>query len=166
MELARQVIHMASFTLPARGITVNVGVIGGGTRTNVVAEEAWAKVDVRVAHAADEAYLKKQFRGLRPFNPETRLEISGGLNRPPMERTPAIVALFRKAKKLGTPLGLQLEESSTGGGSDGNFTAALGIPTLDGLGGVGEGAHAVHESILLAQFPLRAALLAHLLLAL
>ncbi len=165
LELAQQIPRIARFTRLSRGITVNVGVIGGGTRTNVIAEEAWAKVDIRAKRLGDEAYLEKKFRGLRAVDPNTRLEVFGGLNRPPMERTAGVVRLFRKARELGVPLGLDLEESSTGGGSDGNFTAALGVPTLDGLGGVGEGAHAVNESIRLDQFPLRTALLAHLLIS-
>ncbi len=164
VELARQIQRISGFTRLKRGITVNVGVIGGGTRTNVVAEEAWARVDIRIPRLANWGYLEKQFRSLKPFHPQARVEVTGELNRPPMERTRAIVALFRRARELGKPLGLDLQESSTGGGSDGNFTAALGIPTLDGLGGVGEGAHAVNESILLSQFPLRTALLARLIL--
>ncbi len=162
-ELARQLVRIVRFSRPRRGITVNVGVIGGGTRSNVIAERAWAHIDVRVVRLADEQYLKRQFASLRPFDKNTRLELSGGLNRPPMERTPAIAALFRRARELARPLGMELEESMTGGGSDGNFTAALGVPTLDGLGGVGQGAHALHENIVLEEFPKRAALLAHLL---
>jgi len=156
-ELARQVQKIAGFTRLKRGLTVNVGVIGGGTRSNVVAEEAWAEVDVRIARRSDWPAIERKFHALHA-------QVTGGLNRPPMERTAAIAALFRKAQRLGRDLGLNLEESMTGGGSDGNFTAALGIPTLDGLGAVGEGAHALNESILLEQFPVRTALLARLLL--
>jgi len=163
LELAAQIPKIAGFTRLAKGITVNVGVIGGGTRTNVVAEEAWAKVDVRIARLKDEKWLDRQFHALRPIDKRTSIGVTGGLNRPPMERSRGIVALFRKAQALGKELGLTLEESMTGGGSDGNFTAALGIPTLDGLGGVGEGAHAVNESILLAPLVPRTALLAKLL---
>ena len=165
LELSNQIRRISRFTRLRRGITVSVGVIGGGTRSNVIPEEAWAHVDIRIARMADEAYLEKQFHGLRPVHPETRIEVAGGLNRPPMERSAGGVRLFRKARELAVPLGLDLEESATGGGSDGNFTAALGVPTLDGLGGVGEGAHAVNESILLDQFTLRTALLAHLLIS-
>jgi glutamate carboxypeptidase len=164
LELARQIPRIAGFTRLERGITVNVGVIGGGTRTNVVAEEAWAKVDIRIARLRDEAWLDRQFHSLRAYDKRTKIEVSGGLNRPPMERKPGIVALFRKAQAIGRELGMALEESMTGGGSDGNFTAALGVPTLDGLGGVGEGAHASNESILLAPLVPRTALLARLLL--
>ena len=166
VEMARQLVRVARFSRPRRGITVNVGVIGGGTRSNVVAERAWARIDVRIARLADQRYLEKQFSSLRPFNTKTRLEVEGGLNRPPMERTAAIAQLFRRARQLARPLGMELEESSVGGGSDGNFTAALGVPTLDGLGGVGQGAHALDENIVVEELPRRAALLAHLLAAL
>ena len=166
VEMGRQIARIAGFTRLKRGITVNPGVIGGGTRSNVIAGHAWAEVDVRIARLADAGYIERRFWSLRPFGRRTRVEVAGGLNRPPMERTPAIAALFRGARDIGKSLGLELEESSTGGGSDGNFTAALGVPTLDGLGGVGEGAHAAHEHILLEPFPARAALLAHLLLSL
>lgn len=155
-KLADHIKEIAGFTRLKRGLTVNVGVIGGGTRSNVVAEEAWAEVDVRIARKSDWPAIEHKFHALGA-------QVTGGLNRPPMERTAAIAALFRKAQRLGRDLGLNLEESMTGGGSDGNFTAALGIPTLDGLGAVGEGAHAVNESIMLEQFPVRTALLAKLL---
>jgi glutamate carboxypeptidase len=164
LELARQIPRIAGFTRLTRGITVNTGVIGGGTRTNVVAEEAWAKVDIRIARLRDEAWLDRQFHSLRPYDKRAKIEVTGGLNRPPMERKPGIVALFRKAQSIGRELGMELEESMTGGGSDGNFTAALGVPTLDGLGGVGEGAHASNESILLEPLVSRTALLARLLM--
>jgi glutamate carboxypeptidase len=120
-------------------------------------------VDVRIARAADAQELAKKFASLRPFDPECKLEISGGVNRPPMERTEGTVRLFRVAQEQAQKLGMSLDESATGGGSDGNFTSALGVPTLDGLGGVGEGAHAAHESIVLAELPRRTALLACLI---
>src|SRR4029077_8510250 len=110
--------------------------------------EAHAEVDIRVLRLRDVPALEKKFRALKPFDKRCSIEIAGGLNRPPMERSAGIVQLFRHAQKLGRELGVELEESLTGGGSDGNFTAALGIPTLDGLGAVGEGAHAVNESLL------------------
>jgi glutamate carboxypeptidase len=161
VELAKQLARVAEFTDLKKGLTVNPGVVSGGTRTNVVAAEAHADVDVRVARMRDARPLDKKFRALRPFDKRCSVEVSGGLNRPPMERTPAIAALFRTAKKLAeTHLGRTLEESSTGGGSDGNFTAALGVPTLDGIGAVGEGAHAAHESILEDRIADRVALLA------
>jgi glutamate carboxypeptidase len=163
VELARQIERIAGFTQVKRGITVNPGVIAGGTRTNVVAAEARAEIDIRVARVSDAPVLDKKFRGLRAIDERCSIQVEGGLNRPPMERTPAIGKLFATARGLAKELGVELEESSTGGGSDGNFTAALGIPTLDGLGGVGEGAHAVNESILIDRIADRTALLAMLL---
>jgi glutamate carboxypeptidase len=163
VELARQVLEVAKFTDLARGITVNPGVIRGGTRSNVVAAEAWVQVDIRVARAGDARELEQKFAVLRPFDPECVLEVSGGVNRPPMERTEGTVRLFGIARERAGKLGIALDESATGGGSDGNFTSAMGIPTLDGLGAVGEGAHAAHESILLEELPRRTALLASLL---
>jgi glutamate carboxypeptidase len=163
VELARQIPKIAAFTNLKQGITVNPGVIAGGTRTNVVAAEARAEVDIRIAKAKDAAALDKKFRSLRPVDKRCSIQIEGGLNRPPMERSPAIRSLFQTARACAKELGVRLEESSTGGGSDGNFTAALGVPTLDGLGGVGEGAHAANESILLDRIADRTALLAMLL---
>lgn len=166
LELARQVERIAGFTNLARGITVNPGVIAGGTRSNVVAAEAQAVVDIRILRLKDAAALEKKFRRLKPFDARCRIAVSGGLNRPPMERSPGIVRLFRTAERLASELGVKVEESLTGGGSDGNFTAAMGVPTLDGLGGVGEGAHAANESILVNRIADRAALIAKLLAAL
>jgi len=166
VELARQIDRIATFTDLDRGITVNPGVVSGGTRSNVIAAEARAEVDIRVLRLKDAARLEKKFRGLRPIDRRCSLEITGGLNRPPMERSAGIVQLFRKAQLLAAEIGIQAEESLTGGGSDGNFTAALGVPTLDGLGGVGEGAHAVNESILVDRIADRTALMAKLVEAL
>jgi|SRR6266481_4302537 len=163
LELSRQLLEVAKFVDLERGITVNPGVVHGGTRTNVVAAEAMAEVDVRIAWAADAKALEKKFTSLKPFDPHCRIEVSGGLNRPPMERTEGTVRLLRTAQEAARSLGIELGESAVGGGSDGNFTSALGIPTLDGLGAVGEGAHAIHESIVLAEMPRRTALLAGLL---
>jgi glutamate carboxypeptidase len=163
LELAQQIARIAAFTDLERGTTVNVGVVRGGTRTNVVPGEAVAEVDVRIAHLSDAALIEKKFRSLRPFNPKCRLEVSGGINRPPLERAQGGALLYGVAKGLARGLGWELGEAAVGGGSDGNFTAALGVPTLDGLGGVGEGAHAAHESVVLAEMPRRAALLAGLL---
>ncbi len=162
LELARQIERIAGFTKLDRGITVNPGVISGGTRTNVIAAEARAEVDIRIARLKDAEYLEKSFRKLKPVDKRCTIEVSGGLNRPPMERTAGIRNLFRHAARLAAELGIDLEESSTGGGSDGNFTAALGVPTLDGLGGVGEGPHASNESILVDRIADRTALLAKL----
>jgi len=162
VELARQIEVISGFTDLKRGITVNPGVISGGTRSNVVAAEASAEIDFRVPRLVDAETLDRRFRALRPFDNRCSLEISGGLNRPPMERSRGIAALFGAARRMAADLGVDLEASSTGGGSDGNFTAALGIPTLDGIGAVGEGAHADHESILIRRIPDRVALLAKL----
>lgn len=166
LELSRQINHIAGFTQLSRGITVNPGVIAGGTRSNVVAAEARAEVDIRIQRLRDAPALDKKFRSLRPFDSRCAIEVTGGLNRPPMERSAGITGLFRLAQKLARDLGVTLDESLTGGGSDGNFTAALGIPTLDGLGAVGEGAHAPNESILVDRIADRTALIAKLLAAL
>jgi glutamate carboxypeptidase len=163
LELAHLLQTVAGFTDPGRSLTVNPGVISGGTRANVVAQHAFAEVDVRIARSSDAARVDRFFRSLRCSDPGCSLEITGGFNRPPMERKPGTVALYKQARKLATELGFQLDEAASGGGSDGNFTAALGIPTLDGLGAVGEGAHAAHESILIDHLVPRTALLAVLL---
>ena len=162
-ELAHQIGIIQSFTELDRGITVNVGTIQGGTRSNVVAAEATAEVDVRIARAKDATRIEKRFKSLRPRDRSCVLHIEGGLNRPPMERTKGTVALYRQAATLAAQLGFELAEAATGGGSDGNFTSALGIPTLDGMGAVGEGAHATHESVLLDDLAPRTALLAAML---
>lgn len=163
IELARQIERIAAFTDMKRGITVNPGIIRGGTRTNVVAAQAEVEVDARIARLADAQRLERKFRGLRPFDKACRLQVTGGINRPPLERTPKVVALFRQAQAAARELGFEVGEASVGGGSDGNFTAALGIPTIDGLGAVGEGAHAIHESIVISELPRRTALLARLI---
>jgi len=163
VELARQIGRVAGFTRLARGVTVSPGVIRGGSRSNVIPEEAEVEIDVRVPRLRDAEQLEARFRALRPSDERCTLEVRGGLNRPPMERSPGGVRLFRLAQGLARQIGLELEESLSGGGSDGNFTAALGVPTLDGLGAVGEGAHAEHESVLAERLPDRMALLAGLI---
>jgi glutamate carboxypeptidase len=163
LEAARQIGKIAGFTKLQHGTTVNPGIISGGTRTNVIAAEASIDVDIRVTRLKDADSLDRKFRALRPFDKRCKLHVEGGLNRPPMERTKAVAGLFARARKIASEMDLELEESSTGGGSDGNFTAALGVPTLDGLGGVGEGAHASNESILVNRIADRTALLAGLL---
>ena len=163
VEMARQIEKIAGFTRLGRGITVSPGVIRGGTRSNVVAAECTVEVDVRIAKVNDAAYLAKQFAALKPFDKRCRIQVTGGMNRPPMERSAGSRALFRKAQTLAADLNMALEECSVGGGSDGNFTAALGVPTLDGLGAVGEGAHATNESVLINRIPDRIALLAQLI---
>jgi glutamate carboxypeptidase len=162
-ELALQIARLAKMNNPAKGITVQTNVASGGTVSNVVAAEARAEVDVRFAHAGDAAALEKQLLGLKPFLKGARVRVTGGVSRPPLERTAAVAALFEKAKALSQAMGLRLEEGATGGGSDGNFTAALGIPTLDGLGAVGEGAHSPRERVRIRKLPERAALIAALL---
>jgi glutamate carboxypeptidase len=163
VELARQIEKISTFTDLERGITVNPGVIRGGTRGNVVAAEAEVEVDVRIMKLEDAAVVEQKFRELHPVNPHCKIEISGGINRPPMERSEKVVKLFGIAQQVAGEIGFEVQEKGTGGGSDGNFTAALGIPTLDGLGAVGEGAHAKHESVLLEHFVPRTALLAGLI---
>jgi glutamate carboxypeptidase len=163
LELARQILAISKLVNLQRGVTVNVGLIRGGTRVNVIPEEATATLDVRVARMKDAALIDGQLRALRPVNRRCKLEVKGRVNRPPMERTAGVAALFKKAADIARDLGWKLGEAAVGGGSDGNFTAGLGIPTLDGLGGVGDGAHAVGESIVVSELPRRAALLAGLI---
>lgn len=165
-ELAHQIERIAAFSDVQRGMSANVGLIRGGTRSNVIAAEAWAEVDVRVKTALDGRAIDDKMKSLRAQEPRCKVEVTGQINRPPMERTEKGVALYRKAVNVAQSLGIKIDEQSTGGGSDGNFTAALGVPTLDGLGAVGEGAHAVHESILLDQIAPRVALLAGLIASL
>ncbi len=164
LELAHQIIYLNALTDHDSGISVNVGVIEGGTTANVVAARASARVDVRATTLDQAAIIEEAIRQARPSLPGTHLTISGGFNRPPMERTESIGALFERARTIGRSMGLELGEGSTGGGSDGNFTAASGIPTLDGLGIAGSGAHASHEQIELDSLPERTALLASLLM--
>jgi glutamate carboxypeptidase len=166
VELSKQLITIAGWSDLKKGITINPGVISGGTRSNVVAEDAWAEVDVRVPRAADAVRIEQKFLALRPNDPRTGLTIEGGLRRPPLERSIEVLKLYRLARKLSLESGIDLCEAQVGGGSDGNFTAAMGVPTLDGLGGVGEGAHALHESILVNRIADRVTLIAKLIAAL
>jgi glutamate carboxypeptidase len=160
LELAKQVQTISNFTDTRRQLTVNCGIFAGGTRSNVVASEAHSEVDVRISKARDAAYVEKLFRGLKVSDPYCKLTITGGINRPPMERKAGTIALFKQARRLAAEIGFDLQEAATGGGSDGNFTAALGVPTLDGMGAVGEGAHAAHESVVIEHLVPRTALLA------
>ncbi len=162
-ELARVIEEVSSWTDLKRGLTVSVGVVEGGTKSNVIPAHAWAEVDARIARAADGPRIERRFAALKAHDPRCKLTITGGVNRPPMERGRGAVRLFRQAQALARELGFSLNEASTGGGSDGNFTAALGIPTLDGMGAVGEGAHARHESVLIEHLAPRTALLAAML---
>lgn len=162
VEMARQIGVVAKLNDLARGISVNPGVISGGTRTNVVAAEASVAIDVRIQSAKQAAGLDRKLRSLKPFDKKCSLELTGGINRMPMERTAGVAALYEKGRAIASRMQWGLEEAAVGGGSDGNFTAALGIPTLDGMGGVGEGAHAVHEYIDISELPRRALLLAEM----
>jgi glutamate carboxypeptidase len=163
VELARQIVAIQKLIDLKRGLTLNVGTMQGGTRVNVIPAEASAVLDVRVVRKQDAASIDRKLRSLKPFNRKCKLEITGGMNRPPMERTSSVATLYKKAAEIAEQIGWKLEEAAVGGGSDANFIAALGIPTLDGLGGVGEGAHATHESILISELPKRATLLAELI---
>jgi glutamate carboxypeptidase len=162
-ELARQVVTLAGMTDPKRGLTVNVGVIEGGTRSNVVAERARAFVDVRIARLEDAATVERALATLAPADPRVRLTITGRINRPPMERTPGVARLYALAQDVASLMGRTLAEGATGGASDGNFTAALGVPTLDGLGAIGDGPHALHEHVVIKELAPRAALVAGLI---
>jgi glutamate carboxypeptidase len=161
-ELARQIARLEQWNNLRRGISVNADMIEGGTRVNVIAERARAVIDLRALRLADMRRLEKRLHALRPLTPGVRLEIRGGFNRAPMERKVS-AALFSLAKSLAAQMGLSIGECVAGGGSDGNLTAALGVPTLDGLGAVGDGAHSAHEHVLVRTMPQRAALLAALL---
>ena len=163
LELSHQIQAVSRLTDLKRGITLNVGIIRGGTRTNVVAAEAIAEVDLRIAHKSDGPVMERKVKSLRSVNKKCQLQIEGGVNRPPLERTRQVAALFQLAQNIAQELGFPLDEIAVGGGSDGNFTGGLGIPTLDGLGAVGDGAHAPHESVVAAELPQRAALLAGLI---
>ena len=163
-ELAHQILQLESMTDYGRGTTVNVGVVQGGSKVNVRPASAWAEIDVRVTTADEGRRLDRAIRGLRPTNRNATLVISGGMNRPPWEMSPQGEDLFKRARRVGAQLGLDLWPAGTGGASDGNFTAALGVPTLDGLGVVGEDAHALTEWVDVRSLPRRAALLAELIL--
>ena len=163
-ELARAIETVSGWTDLKLGLTVSVGKIGGGTKSNVIPAEAWAEVDVRIARAADGPRIERKFAALQAADPGCTLTVTGCLKRPSMERSRGTVRLYRKARELARELGFELDEAATGGASDGNFTAALGIPTLDGMGAVGEGAHARHESVIVEHLAPRTALLAGMLM--
>jgi glutamate carboxypeptidase len=162
-ELAGQIVALNALNDLKQGITVNVGVISGGTLSNVVASEARAEVDVRFRTMAQGEDISRRIESMQPVQTGAQIEIRGGINRPPLERTPAVLALFDRARSIASQLGFDLGEGPSGGASDGNFTAAQGIPTLDGLGVEGDGAHAAHEHIVVADLPRRAALITALL---
>jgi len=162
-EMAHQVLRLQGMTDYERGTTVNVGWIQGGTRTNIVPDRAQIRVDLRVRTAAEGERMDAAIRGLQPVLPGARLTVEGGPSRPPMEEGPVTLEPFRRAREIAVELGLTLTAGGSGGASDGNFSAALGVPTLDGLGAVGDGAHSVDEYVLIPSLPERAALLAALL---
>jgi glutamate carboxypeptidase len=162
LEIARQVEHVSSLARRELGSTINVGTIKGGTHANVVAAEAHAEIDVRFSISDEAGRIENAFRELRPFDKRTRIHVSGGINRPPMERTEAVAELFEKARRVASVFDFELGEASVGGASDGNFAAACGATVLDGLGVEGDGAHASHEHIVADRIALRGALLAAL----
>lgn len=162
-ELALQIARVMKMNEPRRGITVQATVVAGGTVSNVVPEYARADVDIRVARGSDARGIERKLRSLRPILKRARVQWRGAVNRPPLERTAGVEALFRRAQSLMHELEVHLGEASTGGGSDGNFTGALGVPTLDGLGAVGDGAHTPREHVIIRRLPERAALVAGLL---
>jgi glutamate carboxypeptidase len=162
-ELAYHIPVLQKLTDYEAGTTINVGLIKGGSASNVVPERAEMEVDFRISRMAEIDRVVTVIQGLQPVLAGARLEISGGLNRPPMEHNATMIMTFEQARRLADGLGLTLEEGSTGGGSDGNFTAALGTPTLDGMGAVGDGAHAAHEHVIISSLADRAALLATIL---
>jgi glutamate carboxypeptidase len=160
LELAHQITKIWKWNDLQRGLSLNPGVIRGGTRTNVIAAEAVIEIDVRIKRAQQAATIDRRFRALKPVDKHCKLAIRGGINRLPMERNAGVIALYKKARALAAHINWKLEEAAVGGGSDGNFTAGIGIPTLDGMGALGDGAHAVHEHIIISELPRRALLLA------
>jgi glutamate carboxypeptidase len=159
----RQIAVIDGWNDPSRGVTVNVGVVEGGTRSNVVPERARAVVDVRVTKMNDAAAIEAAFGRLQAVDGRVRIDVRGAVNRPPMERSEGVARLFDLAREVARSQGFELAEGATGGASDGNFTAALGVPTLDGLGATGDGPHALHEHVIIKDLPVRAALVAGLL---
>jgi glutamate carboxypeptidase len=163
LELSRQIERLYHLNDAARGTTINVGVIHGGTRSNVVAAEAHAEIDLRFSTAEEASRLENEMRTARPFDERVGLTVSGGINRPPLERNAKVAALFEQAKRVAAALDFELGEASVGGASDGNFAAALGVGVLDGLGISGDGAHATHEHIEVGDIARRGALITGLL---
>jgi glutamate carboxypeptidase len=162
-ELAHQIGWLRRLPQQLPGISVNVGTITGGSRSNVVAEEARAALDVRATTRNEMNEVDGIVRRLEVQDPRVRLDVTGGFDRPPLERSDAVISLFERARAIAAEIGLHLTEGSTGGGSDGNFTAAIGVPTLDGLGAIGDAAHALHEHVIVDALPDRAALIAGLI---
>jgi glutamate carboxypeptidase len=162
-ELARQITAIDDLQDPANGVTVTVGVINGGTRANVVPDEARAIIDARANTRAGADRIETAMKQLRPFINGATVEVTGGFDRPPLERSAAVIGIFEAAQLVAAEIGVTLSEGSAGGGSDGNFTAALGVPTLDGFGAIGDGAHALHEHVEIDALVPRAAVIAGLL---
>jgi glutamate carboxypeptidase len=165
LELARQTERLHALNLSGSGITLNVGVVHGGTRSNVVAAHAEGEIDVRFTTEAESKEVDRILTTLKPIDERTKIFVSGGINRPPLERTAAVVELFEKARDIAASFGFELGEAQVGGASDGNFIAAMGIPVLDGLGISGDGAHAVHEHIEADDIARRGALITGVLLS-
>ena len=163
LELSHQIIRATALAAPEKGTTISVGRVGGGTATNVVPAEAWADFDVRFTTLDEQRRVDAALRALRPVLPGAEVRVEGGRDRPPLERSEAVLRLYRHARDLATELGFELGEGAAGGASDGNFTAALGVPTLDGLGPRGGGAHAADEHVLVEDLVRRTALYARLL---
>ncbi len=166
LEIAKQIERLHAMNIPGRGITVNVGVIQGGTRSNVVAAEAHAEIDVRFSTSEELKEVEQALLNSKAFDERVRVTITGGINRPPLERTPKNLELYEQARNVAGSIGFELREAQVGGASDGNFLAAMGIPVLDGLGIDGDGAHAAHEHILVDDIPRRCALLTGLIASL
>jgi glutamate carboxypeptidase len=163
LELAKQIDHLHALNLSGSGITVNVGVVHGGTRSNVVAAEATAEIDVRFSTAAEAKIVEATLRDAKPYDERVRIQITGGINRPPLEKTEKVVEIYELARSIAALLDYELGETQVGGASDGNFLAAMGIPVLDGLGIDGAGAHAIDEHIIIDDIPHRGALLSGLI---
>jgi glutamate carboxypeptidase len=166
LELAKQIVRLHELNGSGSGINVNVGVVHGGTRSNVVAAEASAEIDVRFATAAEAKAVEEFLLNITPYDERVRVKVTGGINRPPLERTEQVVKLYELARAIAGLLDYELGETQVGGASDGNFLAAMGIPVLDGLGIDGDGAHATHEHIIVDDIPRRGALLAGLIASL
>jgi len=166
LELAKQIVRLQALNDSGTGIHLNVGVVHGGTRSNVVAAEAAAELDVRFATAAEAKVVEESLLNTTPYDERVRVEVTGGINRPPLERTEQVVKLYDLARSIAAMLEFELGETQVGGASDGNFLAAMGIPVLDGLGIDGDGAHATHEHIIVDDIPRRGALLAGLIASL
>ncbi|MEP6820525.1 MAG: M20 family metallopeptidase [bacterium] len=163
LELAKQIVRLHGLNTPGTGLSVNVGVVQGGTRSNVIAAEAYAEIDVRFSTTAEGEAIKESLLNTSPYDSRVSVKVTGGINRPPLERTEQVVKLYDLARATAAHLDYELGETQVGGASDGNFLAAMGIPVLDGLGIDGDGAHATHEHILIDDIPRRGALLAGLI---